>query len=140
MSKRKPMNNTAGYVCSRLAGGFRRGHLMILDRQRDGDWIDADNRWLLVWTMGTFVSYTSLKKARRDMKDAATNSSADVWDLLDTATPPDSTLMDRQIWLNEGGDWVMDDAEDESNKGQVLSHPPGTKLLKMNPPDDAGST
>ena len=45
--------------------------------------------------------------------------------------PPDSTLMDRQIWLNEGGDWVMDDAEDESNKGQVLSHPPGTKLLKM---------
>ena len=50
-----------------------------------------------------------------------------LWD----PTPPDSTLMDRQEWLNMGGDWVMDDAEIESDKGQATLHPPGTKLLKM---------
>ena len=59
-----------------------------------------------------------------------------LWD----PTPPDSTLMDRQAWLNEGGDWAMDDAEDASNAGQDLSHPPGTKLLKMDPPDDVDAT
>ena len=78
------MNNTPGYVCSRLAGGFRKGHLMILDREHGGDWIDSPHRWLLVWSVGTFVGYTSLKHARRDMKAAATDSGADVWILLDT--------------------------------------------------------
>ena len=55
-------------------------------------------------------------------------------------TPPDSTLMDRQAWLGEGGDWAMDAAEIESDMDQAPLHPPGTKLLKMNVPDDAGST
>ena len=56
-----------------------------------------------------------------------------LWD----PTPPDNTLMSRQEWLNTGGDWVMDDAEDASNLDQGPLLPPGTKLLKMNPPDDA---
>ena len=55
-------------------------------------------------------------------------------------TPPQDCLHLRQQSLSAGDDWVMDDAEDESNKGQVLSHPPGTKLLKMNVPDDADAT
>ena len=55
-------------------------------------------------------------------------------------TPPDSTLMDRQEWLNMGGDWAMDDAEDASNLGQTSLLPPGTKLLKMNVPNDADAT
>ena len=65
-----------------------------------------------------------------------TPRSPEPWD----PTPPSSTLMDRQAWLNEGGDWVMDAAEDASNLDQPSLLPPGTKLLKMNPPDDAGST
>ena len=55
-------------------------------------------------------------------------------------TPPSSSLMDRQIWLNEGGDWAMDAAEIESDMDQAPLHPPGTKLLKMNVPDDADAT
>ncbi len=65
-----------------------------------------------------------------------TKRNPEPWD----PTPPDSSVMDRQAWLNEGGDWVMDDAEDESNRDQAPLLPPGTKLLKMDTPDDAGST
>ena len=58
-------------------------------------------------------------------------------------TPPDDTLMTRQEWLNMGGDIEMDEAEEESQRDQgIPSHPPGTKLLKMEPDElsDAGST
>ena len=65
-----------------------------------------------------------------------TTRSPEPWD----PTPPDDTLMSRQEWLNTGGDWVMDDAEDASNLDQAPLLPPGTKLLKMDVPDDADAT
>ena len=45
-SNRKPHNDTAGYVCERRHP--KGGWLMLLDRDNGGDWIDADERWILV--------------------------------------------------------------------------------------------
>lgn len=89
MTKRKPHNDTGGYVCE--LKGARGGYLVILDRDRGGDWIDADARWLLVWMgtegAGTFVAYSSLRSARADMKAGNKDPGADVWQLLDNREP-----------------------------------------------------
>lgn len=72
MTKRKPLNDTAGYVAS-LRAPF--GHLMITDRDNGGDWIDVGERWAVhaydhdlrgLAIMGA----TSLRRAREIMKDA----------------------------------------------------------------------
>ena len=44
MSVRKPYNGDAGYHCS-LKTSF--GHAVVYDREKGGDWIDADTRWVL---------------------------------------------------------------------------------------------
>ena len=44
MSNRKPFNRHAGYKCS-LRAPF--GHVVVYDRSRGGDWIDADTRWVV---------------------------------------------------------------------------------------------
>ena len=58
-------------------------------------------------------------------------------------TPPDDTIMTRQEWLNMGGDYLMDEAEEESQIDQVVPWQQLDKpLLKMAPdePTDADST
>lgn len=68
-SKRKPHNHLAGYQFERR---FRDGHLVCYEASKQG--IDADNRWVLVFERpeskesAIGPSYTSLKKARADMK------------------------------------------------------------------------
>ena len=54
---------------------------------------------------------------------------------------PASSLMDRQAWLNEGGDAAMDEAEIESQREQDVPQP-NEPLLKMEPdePADADAT
>ena len=54
-------------------------------------------------------------------------------------TPPASALMDRQQWLNEGGDWVGDEAEERSRLDEVDELLSWERPLKMES-DDAGST
>lgn len=44
-SKRKPLNDTAGYVCSRKC--VQGGYVMVIDRKNGGDWIDAETRWVV---------------------------------------------------------------------------------------------
>lgn len=44
-SKRKPLNDTAGYVASRKC--VQGGYVMVIDRKNGGDWIDADTRWVV---------------------------------------------------------------------------------------------
>ena len=53
-------------------------------------------------------------------------------------TPPSSTLMDRQAWLSEGNDYLMDEAEEASNRDRDLSTPSWMKPAKMEPeePDE----
>ena len=72
MSKRKPLNDTAGYVASRKTPF---GYLMILDRQNGGDWVDAEERWVISaltpeFSNIAFTTAKSLKDARATMKDA----------------------------------------------------------------------
>ena len=43
-SKRKPFNGDDGYVCS-LRTEF--GWCVVYDRDKGGDWIDADTRWVV---------------------------------------------------------------------------------------------
>ena len=45
MSKRKPLNDTAGYVCSRKCQDG--GYVMVIDRQNGGDWVAGDERWIV---------------------------------------------------------------------------------------------
>ena len=44
-SKRKPLNDTAGYVCSRKCA--QGGYVMVVDRENGGDWINAETRWVV---------------------------------------------------------------------------------------------
>lgn len=44
ISKRKPYNDSPGYVASRKC---RDGHCVVYDRQNGGDWIDASTRWVV---------------------------------------------------------------------------------------------
>ena len=45
MSNRKPLNDTAGYVCSRKCPDG--GYVMVVDRERGGAWIDGETRWVV---------------------------------------------------------------------------------------------
>lgn len=45
VSRRKPLNDTAGYVCSRKC--VDGGYVMVVDRNNGGDWIDATTRWVV---------------------------------------------------------------------------------------------
>lgn len=72
MSKRKPLNDSAGYVAS-LRAPF--GHLMITDRDNGGDWIDSDERWVVSafdhdLRNLALIEASSLRRAREIMKDA----------------------------------------------------------------------
>lgn len=72
MSKRKPLNDTAGYVAS-LRAPF--GYLMITDRDKGGDWVDSDERWVVHAYDSelrnlALVEASSLRRAREIMKDA----------------------------------------------------------------------
>lgn len=81
-TKRKPFAGDAGYVASRKAD--QDTWLVIYDRQKGGDWIDADQRWVLASfrreddactsaaNLG-LCDFTSLALAREAMKDAATD-------------------------------------------------------------------
>lgn len=93
VSRRKPHNNQAGYVCERKVQHTRGGHIVLLDRDNGGDWIDAPHRWVLSWEPGgggggAFVSYTSQAGARRDLYDGVARVGADVWSLLDPVEVP----------------------------------------------------
>lgn len=72
MAKRKPLNDTAGYVAS-LCAPF--GHIMITDRDKGGDWIDSDERWVVHAFNHdlenlALLEASSLRRAREIMKDA----------------------------------------------------------------------
>lgn len=45
ISKRKPYNGDAGYVCSRKCPDG--GHVVVYDRKNGGDWIDGEQRWVV---------------------------------------------------------------------------------------------
>ena len=72
MSRRKPHNDIAGYVaelkCHRPCGG----HIVIYDRKNGADWIDADDRYIVMHEPSSLhVSVTNMPTARDLMKDAA---------------------------------------------------------------------
>lgn len=70
MSKRKPYNDTAGYVASRKC--VKGGHIVILDRKNGADWIDADERWIVVhFPSSGHVSVATRETAYTLMKDTA---------------------------------------------------------------------
>ena len=71
-SKRKPLNDTAGYVAS-LKAPF--GYVMITDRNNGGDWIDSSERWVAHaidhdLAGVALIEASSLRRAREIMKDA----------------------------------------------------------------------
>lgn len=69
-SVRKPHNNVAGYVCELKAK--LGGHIVIYDRQRGGDWIDADQRWVVMHEPSSLhVEVRTLAHARDVMKGVA---------------------------------------------------------------------
>ena len=70
--KRKPLNDTAGYVAS-LKTSF--GYVMITDRDNGGDWIDSEERWVVSsfdhdMSNIALIETSSLRRAREIMKDA----------------------------------------------------------------------
>ena len=81
MTKRKPLNDTAGYVAS-LRAPF--GHLMITDRDNGGDWVDSGERWVVHafdHEMGNIalIEASSLRRAREIMKNARADGYATDW-------------------------------------------------------------
>ena len=75
-TNRKPHSDTAGYVTERKSKHPRLpGHFVIIDRQNGGDWIDADNRWVVIHAngdkFGCMVSLPSCKAARDVMYHVA---------------------------------------------------------------------
>lgn len=81
MSKRKPYNNDAGYVCSlKCPDG---GHVVIYDREKGGDWIDGDERWVVSkynseGSNQGLLEFSSQQRARELMKDTAKHG-CDEW-------------------------------------------------------------
>lgn len=75
-SKRKPHNNTPGYVCelkARLGG-----HIVIYDRFKGADWIDAAGRYVVMHEPSTrHVAVHSMRQAREVMKGVATATDFD---------------------------------------------------------------
>lgn len=49
LSKRKPHNGYAGYVAERKVWHTVGGHIVLIDREKGGDWIAAAHRWVLIW-------------------------------------------------------------------------------------------
>ncbi|KMW56952.1 hypothetical protein AIOL_001910 [Candidatus Rhodobacter oscarellae] len=81
MSKRKPLNDTAGYVAS-LKTPF--GYVMITDRDKGGDWIDSEERWVVSafdhqLANLALIEASSLRRAREIMKDARRDGFATDW-------------------------------------------------------------
>jgi hypothetical protein len=81
MSKRKPLNDTAGYVAS-LKTTF--GYVMITDRDNGGDWIDSEERWVVSAFDNqlanlALIESSSLRRAREIMKDARRDGFATDW-------------------------------------------------------------
>ena len=75
-SGHRPHSNTAGYVTERRSHHPRLpGHFVIIDRKNGGDWIDADDRWVVIHingdACGCMVSLTSLPAARDIMRAMA---------------------------------------------------------------------
>lgn len=70
MTSRKPHSGNAGYVCElRCKLG---GHIVIYDRQNGADYIDADDRWIVMHEPSSLhVSVRSLAHARDIMKGVA---------------------------------------------------------------------
>lgn len=89
MSKRKPLNDTAGYIAS-LKTDF--GYVMITDRDNGGDWIDSDDRWV-VHAMDkslanlALLEVPSLQLARATMKEAREKGYATDWIDFGDAAP-----------------------------------------------------
>ncbi len=70
-SKRKPHNDYSGYVAERKRKNGK-GHIVLIDRQKGGDWIDADYRYVLITEPeGEIHSQTSRKMAYKNMKALA---------------------------------------------------------------------
>ena len=90
VSRRKPYNNLAGYVCSlkcRLGGS-----VVVLDR-REVPEVDADERWVLMHMPSTrHVAVRTLAHARDAMKGVARaatrNEAARHADILPVETEP----------------------------------------------------
>lgn len=75
ISTRKPHNGIAGYVCELKCKRACGGHVVVYDRERGADWIDADERWVVMHEPSTLhVAVSSLRHAREIMKDAATDT------------------------------------------------------------------
>ena len=77
MSKRKPHNDNAGYVCEVKSHHPQLpGHFVIYDRDADpSPGIDADHRWIVVHEPSTHhVAVVSKQSARALMKEMANGS------------------------------------------------------------------
>ena len=75
-SKRKPHNDLAGYICELKSHHPKLpGHIVIVDREKGGDWLEAPDRYVVVHmngdSVGCFVSVPRLPAARLFMKDVA---------------------------------------------------------------------
>lgn len=46
--KRKPHNHISGYVCERKHNGPDAGHIVVYDRKNGADWIDGEERWVVM--------------------------------------------------------------------------------------------
>lgn len=46
---RKPHNGYLGYVAERKVLHSIGGHIVIIDRDKGGDWIGSEERWVLIW-------------------------------------------------------------------------------------------
>ena len=72
-SRRKPFNRDAGYHCSKRTAF---GYCVVYDREKGGDWIDADTRWVAAAFDNelrnmALLDCTSERMARDIMKDAS---------------------------------------------------------------------
>lgn len=75
MSTRKPHNDIAGYVCELKCKRPCGGHVVIYDRNNGADWIDGDERWVVMHEPSSLhVAVSSLTQARSLMKDAAADT------------------------------------------------------------------
>ncbi len=71
MSKRKPHNGNAGYVCELKCRRQQGGYIVIYDRNK-GFEIDADSRYIVMHEPSSrHVAVTSMPTARAIMKHVA---------------------------------------------------------------------
>lgn len=79
MSKRKPYNDSPGYVASRKC---RDGHVVVYDREKGGDWIDGSTRWVVAHYNAEeandgLLDMASKRQALDLMKDTAAGDATD---------------------------------------------------------------